>query len=106
MPGSSATPDTAEANAGNRNMARKKLDEAAESQDGLRLFGVRFANGHEGSVRLSVRGPFSKRNNNPKVVPGRPDSTITEMPVWGVSTPVASVKIHLRFAEPKKKPGD
>lgn len=102
----SAVPDTAEANAGNRNLARERLNAALESADGLRVTGVRFVNGVEASLRVSARGPISVRNNNPTVVHGRPDSTITEVNVWGISTPVASLRVHLRFAEPKKKPGD
>ena len=92
--------NTPEASTGNRNMAREKLD-ALTSQDGLNVWAVRLANGNEISLRVSISTPVRTRPNNPKPVPGRPDSTITDIDVGEIKVKHtgATVKVHFRIAE-------
>lgn len=90
----------------NRNLAREQLD-AALSQDGANLGGVRGLNGVEITFRMNITPPIRVRPNNPKPVTGRPDSTITEVDVYSYTERRSrtTVRFFFRIATPDSTNG-
>ena len=89
-----------------KNLARETL-KALTSQDGLSLGGVSKGDDSKVTYRVKVTLVTDIRPNNPRPVPGRPDSVIATTPLGGVKLPyVGGVEINKRHAIPIKKAGD
>ena len=83
-----------------RNWAREIL-KAITSQDGLSIGGGHKGDGSEVTTRLRLIPPTDLRPNNPRPVPGRPDSVIATTPLGGVTVPyLGGIEINKRHAVP------